>query len=190
LLAEIRKGEQHMSRQFGFLAAAAVIIAGSGTTDALAQRGNNQKSIIFPTFIPGVPAIRITPITTNNLFNNNNRLPQNVRNRNNNRNGNNIRQTPAEAVLENLRVAQADLDRKNTVNAMLQLQGADNILTAMTKNQAGNRGNNVNDSLKNVRSAKASLSANKLQDADNAIGQAMKELRGNNNNNQRNRKNN
>jgi hypothetical protein len=189
-LAVFRTGELQMSKRFGFLAA--VIVVSLGASEALAQSGNaqNQQRQIQNQQRQIQNQQRQIQNQQRQIQNrirqqqNQNRQQQN---RNNNNNSNN-KQTPTEAVLENLRAAQGDIERKNTSDATRQLQGAENILTDLAKNQNGNKADEVNEALKNVRSAQASIKASKLSDADNAIAQAMKDLRGNNNQKNRNNK--
>lgn len=110
-----------------------------------------------------------------NQANRNNNTNRNA----NNNNNNNKKQTPTELVLENLKAAQTDLERKNTSNVQRQLDGAQNILTNLAKNKNGKEADAANDALKDVKDATASLKAKKLDEAGISINGAIAALRGN-----------
>ena len=130
------------------------------------QRQNNNKrpASIFGFRIPNA----------NNLRNNTRTPPK----RNNNANNAN-KLTPTEMALVNLRIAKTDLEKKNTADALLQLQGTENILSTLIKNpNAPKNADNFDKALKDVREARTSINSRKLEDAGTFIADAIDALDG------------
>jgi hypothetical protein len=191
-----------MSRRFAFVAVVALAASCSGTSNVLAQNsffGRNLQSLnrynqanTSGFFGRNIPSTNRNINSGNSFFGRN--VPSAYRNNtkrntaNYNRNNTSNKKTPTELVLDNLRVAQTDLDRKNTSDVLRQLQGSENILSSLVKNPNGKKTDDIEKALKDVKDARASVNSKKLDDASTSIADAITALRGNDGN-QKNKNN-
>ncbi len=170
-----------MTYRWRILAASAALLMVAGFASEAAAfpflptQRNNQQRFIPQTYRP------------------NYRVPTN-RNIRPNTNANAKKHSATEMVLQNLQVAQTDLEKKNTSDALLQLQGSENILAnwknyqiAADKNVAAA---DVEKALKSVREARSSLNSKKLDDANSSIADAVAALKTNNGNGNKKKNNN
>ena len=183
-----------MKRSFilGLIVATGMLIAGP-TPRATAARffrtpfHPTHNPFMHPNFQQSMPRMYMPNMYSPRYHHNNYRRNNGKRY---NKNGQK-QMSPTDWVIANLKVAQTDLQKKNTSDASLQLMGSENILNGLVKNQKkANKDTetNIDIALRSVKDARKSLHYRKLDESEVGISAALTALTGKNNNNQNNNK--